>query len=127
MEPHEEKQGFTYTYSAREQEEVRRIREKYSPRPEDKLEQLRRLDEGVTRKATVAALVLGVVGTLVLGLGMSCTLVWAETLFVPGIVIGVIGIAALCAAYPVYQHLVKKERERIAPEILRLTDELMKG
>lgn len=127
MEPHEEKQGFTYTYSAREQEEVRRIREKYSPRPEDKLEQLRRLDESVTRKATVAALVLGIVGTLILGLGMSCTLVWTETLFVPGIVIGVIGIAALCAAYPVYQHLVKKERERIAPEILRLTDELMKG
>ena len=127
MEPHEEKQGFTYTYSAREQEEVRRIREKYSPRPEDKLEQLRRLDESVTRKATVAALVLGIVGTLILGLGMSCTLVWTETLFVPGIVIGVIGIAALCAAYPVYQHLVKKERERIAPENLRLTDELMKG
>lgn len=126
MEPHEEKNGFTYTYSAKEQEEVRRIREKYVPRQPDKMEQLRKLDESVTRKATVVSLVMGILGTLVLGLGMSCTLVWPDRLFIPGVVIGLVGIAMICAAYPLYQSISKKERERIAPEILRLTDELMK-
>ena len=46
--------------------------------------------------------------------------------FVPGILIGIIGMAVLGAAYPIYNHVLKKEREKAAPEIMRLTDELMK-
>ena len=44
----------------------------------------------------------------------------------PGIVIGVAGMAGTAAAYPLYMQITKRERERIAPEILRLTEELMK-
>jgi len=43
-----------------------------------------------------------------------------------GIVIGVVGIVPVCFAYPLYNRTLKKEREKIAPEILRLSDELMK-
>jgi hypothetical protein len=43
-----------------------------------------------------------------------------------GIIIGIIGIVMVCLAYPVYNRILKKEREKIAPEVLRLTDELMK-
>ncbi len=50
---------------------------------------------------------------------------WAERLFVPGIAIGLAGIAGMCLAYPLYSHITRRERERLAPEILRLTDELM--
>jgi hypothetical protein len=39
-------------------------------------------------------------------------------------VIGVIGIAVLVAAYPLYMYITKKQREKIAPEILKLTEEL---
>ena len=48
----ENKESFEYTYSAPEQEEVRKIRDKYLPREEreNKLEQLRRLDRSVTEK-----------------------------------------------------------------------------
>ena len=119
-------QSFRYTYSAKEQEEVRRIRSKYLPREESKLEQLRRLDASVARKALIRSLTAGIIGSLVLGLGMSCCMVWADKLFIPGIVIGVIGLAVVGVAYPLYNRTLKKERERIAPEILRLTDELMK-
>ena len=38
----------------------------------------------------------------------------------------VIGIVLVCLAYPIYNRTLKKEREKIASEILRLTDELMK-
>ncbi|MGN0776763.1 MAG: hypothetical protein ACI4MM_08840 [Candidatus Ventricola sp.] len=117
---------FTYTYSARQQEEVRAIRKKYLPREEDKLEQLRRLDRSVTQKATAASLAVGIAGTLVMGTGMSLTMVFPDRWFVPGIVIGLLGIACAGLAYPLYARVIKRERARIAPEILRLSGELLK-
>ena len=118
--------AFHYTYSAKEQEELKRIRQKYAPPEEDKMEMLRRLDRSVTEKGTVISIILGVLGTLIMGLGMSLAMVWQGMWFIPGIIIGLAGIGILAAAYPVYNHVTRKERERIAPEILRLTDELMK-
>lgn len=117
---------FEYTYSAPEQEEIRKIREKYMPREETKLERLQRLDASVTRKGTVAALVVGVVSCLILGAGMSCCMVWGGTLFLPGILIGIVGLVGVCAAYPLYASITEKERKRLAPEILRLSEELLK-
>lgn len=122
----ENKETFSYTYSAKQQEEIKKIREKYAPKEADKMEQLRRLDESVTQKGTAISLIVGIIGALVMGFGMSCCMVWSDKLFVLGIVIGVVGIALICAAYPVYNYVMKKERAKIAPEIIRLTDELMK-
>lgn len=121
-----EKEAFVYTYSAKEQSEVERIRQKYMPSEPDKLEQIRRLDEGVTRKATTVSLMVGILGALILGGGMSCCMVAGGVWMLPGILLGVVGLAMVAAAYPLYQHILKKERAKIAPEILRLTDELMK-
>ena len=45
---------FTYTYSARQQEEVRRILQKYTPPQEDKMELLRRLDKSAQQPGTIA-------------------------------------------------------------------------
>lgn len=118
-------ESFEYTYSAKQQEEVKKIREKYMPQEENKLEQLRRLDRSVTQKGSVVSLILGILGTLVMGVGMCCCLVWSDILFIPGIVIGLVGILALSVAYPVYMRITEKERQRLAPEILRLTDELL--
>lgn len=126
MENHQEKETFHYTYSATEQEEIKRIRKKYMAPEEDKMELLRRLDRQATQKGTVAALVLGMIGTLALGIGMCCAMLWADTVLIPGIVIGVFGIAMVCGSYPLYLRMTEKERKKVAPEILRLTDELMK-
>ena len=90
------------------------------------MEQLQRLDASATQKATMYAIIVGVIGALILGTGMSCCMVWTDTLLIPGIAIGIIGMAVLAMAYPLYNRTLKKERQRIAPEILRLTDELMK-
>ena len=121
------KEAFNYTYSASQQEEIKSIREKYAPptQEEDKMERLRKLDQSVTTPGTIWSIVVGVLGTLTLGLGMSCIMVW-NNLMIPGIVLGVIGLAGVIAAYPLYNHITKKQREKLAPEILRLTDELMK-
>lgn len=122
----EQNNSFEYTYSPRENEEIRKIREKYLPKQEDKMEQLRRLDQSATKKGTAVSLIVGILGTLIMGGGMSMYMVWTSALLIPGIIVGVLGIAGVAAAYPLYSHITKKERERIAPEILRLTEELMK-
>ena len=121
----QDKEIFSYTYSAKEQEEINRIRKKYVA-TEDKMEQLRRLDAGVTKKAATISITVGIIGALIMGTGMCCTMVWQGLWFIPGIIIGLIGMAVLALAYPIYQKIIKKERERIAPEIIRLTDELTK-
>lgn len=118
---------FHYTYSAAQQQEIQKIREKYIPKEQDKMEQLRRLDESVTKQGTIVAITVGMISTLVMGVGMCCTMVWGETLFIPGVVIGMIGIAGDIAAYPLYTHIIRKRREKIAPEIIRLTEELSKN
>lgn len=120
------KDAFKFTYSAKQQEEINAIRKKYTAPQEDKMEQLRRLDRSVTQKGTLFSLILGILGALILGIGMSCVMVFEKIWFTPGIIIGVAGIVLISLAYPVYINITKKERERIAPEILRLTDELMK-
>ena len=125
----DKKVAFTYTYSAKEQEEIKKIREKYAPptKEETTIEQLRRLDESATKGATIVSLIVGIISALLLGVGMCCTMLpgW-EQYFIPGIVIGVVGIIGVIAAYPIYTHMVKRKKEKLAPEILRLSDELMK-
>lgn len=118
--------SFSYSYSASQQQEIKNIRQKYLPKEEDKMEQLRRLDRSVTTPGMIASLAAGIIGALVLGVGMCCCMVWGGGWFIPGIIIGLIGIAGVAAAYPLYVRITEKQREKLAPEILRLTDELMK-
>lgn len=127
----ENKDTFKMTYSAGQQEEISQIRKKYIPQKPDKMEQLRALDAGVTRKATMVSMSIGIIGALIMGLGMSLVMTDLGSLlgvaaFPTGIVTGVIGMILIACAYPIYNRTLKKEREKIAPEIIRLTDELMK-
>lgn len=117
---------FEYTYSAKRQEEIEAIKKKYMPKQEDKMELLRKLDRGVEKKGTMTAIILGVIGVLLLGTGMSCCMVFQGIYFIPGIILGIIGMAVTAVAYPAYKTITAKERERIAPQILALTEELSK-
>lgn len=122
-----EKETFEYTYSAPQKIEVQKIREEYLPKEVSKLDQLRALDAGVTKRGMAVSLVHGILYALLLGLGMSCCMVWAGNLFVPGILIGCVGLAGMAATYPIYNRIVKQDREKIAPEILRLSEEMILG
>lgn len=114
--------------------EIKRIRQKYQSQGEDSMTRLRKLDAAATIKAIVVALVIGIVGALILGTGMSFIMTDLGALLgmtgminmIVGIVTGVLGIALVALAYPMYNKVLERERERIAPEILRLADELMK-
>ena len=119
-----EQEAFQYTYSAQQQKEIKKIQEKYLPQEENKMEQLRKLDKSVEKPGTIWSILCGSVGTLLFGIGMTCTMVWTAY-FVLGIIIGVIGILLIIVAYPLYSYRTKKQREKMAPEILKLSEELM--
>ena len=132
----QEKSGFSYTYSAKAQSEIKRIRDKYTAptEVEDKMARLRRLDASVTNTAQAVALVFGVIGTLILGFGMSLVMtelseslgISGDAAMAIGIIVGIVGGILASLAYPIYNAIVKAKRKKLAPEIIRLTDELMK-
>ena len=126
--------GFNYTYSAVEQDEIKKIREKYQPKVEDDMSKLRKLDAEVTNKATMNSLVIGIIGALIMGTGMSFVMTDLGAVFglqgnvnlVVGIIVGLVGLVLAGVAYPMYVKVLKRERAKAAPEILRLTEELIK-
>lgn len=127
----EDKESFKMTYSAKQQEEIRSIRQKFVPKEESKMDRLRALDARVTQKATMVSILAGVIGALILGAGMSLILsdfgaALGAAALPMGIVVGSVGIVLVALAYPLYHCTLKKEQEKIAPQILQLTDELMK-
>lgn len=118
-----------YSYSAAQNKEIQKIRDKYTEtydKKETKLDQLRRLDASVNNTAVAVSLAVGIIGALILGFGMSCVLVWAGKMFVPGIIFGIIGIIIAASAYPTYKITAKRKHKEVAPIIIKLTDELMK-
>lgn len=126
-----ENNSFEYTYSAQRQQEVEEIRKAYLPKEEDKMEKLRKLHSIPTQKAQSASIAVGVIGALILGTGMSLCMtelgsVLGSLAMIFGIIIGLVGMVMVAAAYPLFNRVLRKEREKIAPEILRLSDELMK-
>ena len=127
----ENKEGFSFTYSAQQQKEIEAIRNKYLPKEADKMEQLRKLHAVPTQKAQARAIAVGVIGALIMGTGMSLAMTdigaaLGSLAMVIGILVGIVGLVLVALAYPLYNQVLKKQREKIAPEILRLSDELLK-
>ena len=132
MNQNNDQQEFIYTYSAKDQSEIDRIRQKYMTNPkDDKLKRLRDLDAGVHSRASAASIAVGTIGALIMGVGMSMVMtefgqflgLGAYTSPV-GIAIGVVGLAIAICAYPLYRAVSEHRRKKIAPEILSLLDEL---
>ena len=132
----DEDKGFNYTYSTKQRDEVIAIRKKYTPtEPEDvdNITLLRNIDSEVTRKATVRALTTGVIGALLMGTGMSMLMTDISSKagldsgisLLVGIVIGMVGLIIMCVTYPLYNHILERERARVADEVIRLSDELL--
>lgn len=119
---------FNYTYKApneSERMEIESIRRQYSKatKEESKLDKLRRLDKTVKNAGTVLPLVIGIIGTLIFGLGLTMILEWNLILW--GIVIMLIGSIPTALAYPLSFKLTKLYKEKYGDEILSLSEELL--
>lgn len=119
---------FIYNYSAKDNKEVQEIRNKYLPREESKLEELKRLDYTVQSSGMIESLCAGIGGVLIFGLGLCLAMqVIGGGMFniALGVLLGIVGIVGMIAAYPVYRRIAQKSKDEYAPRILQLTDELM--
>lgn len=120
---------FTYTYSAPTEEErkeidgIRRAYRETQKSGDDKMSRLRKLDARVKNTAACVALAMGILGCLIFGLGMSMVLVWEQTVF--GIVVSLLGVAAMGLAAPVHRRVFRRQKRKYGEEILRLSEELL--
>lgn len=118
---------FNYSYSAEKNTEVEKIRSKYTPREENDFEKLRRLDRRVESAGIVESLCLGIIGALVFGIGMCFFL----DVFTGGALITALlmiaGTLMMLPAYPMCKRISKKTREELTPEILALSEKIMKN
>ena len=122
-----ENNTFSYNYSAVRNREVESIRRKYMPREESKLERLKKLDLRVQMAGTIESLCFGIVGALVFGIGMCFFLdVFAGAAWLTALLM-VLGAVIMIPAYPIYRRIARKTKTDLTPEILRLSEEIMKS
>ncbi len=132
MNQNNDQQEFIYTYSAKGQAEIDRIRQKYTTDTQSvKLQQLYDLDASVQNRASAAAIAVGVVGSLIMGIGMSVVMteigqIMGLGLYATpvGIIVGIAGLAVAICAYPIYRTVSERRKKQIAPKILSLLDEM---
>ena len=120
-----ENKSFVYKYSAAMNKEVEKIRKKYLPHEESKLERLKALDRKVQGAGIIEALCIGIIGALTFGIGMcfmlgvfSGGIVW----YLPFMILGVV---LMIPAYPIYRIISHRAREKFSSEILRLSEEII--
>lgn len=110
---------------------IKDIAESYAPKTEQqsKFEELTALDAKVRRPAEIFAYSFGCAGNLVLGAGMCLAMGvigtgagWAMPV---GIIVGLVGIAAVSANYFIYKAILKRRKAKYAKRILSLSDELL--
>ena len=111
---------------------VQKIRTQYTEKQHTELEALKELDAKVKRPAKVFAYTYGSLGAIVMGAGMSLVMteigaVIGVTSMVPGIAVGVVGMGMTLTTYPIYKKMLSSRRKKYAPEIMKLSDKIMKG
>ena len=118
---------FSYNYSAARNKEVESIRRKYMPHEESKLERLKKLDLRVQMAGTIESLCVGIIGALVFGIGMCFFLdVFTGAAWLTALLM-VLGTIIMIPAYPIYKRIARKTKTELTPEILRLSEEIMKS
>ena len=118
---------FSYNYSATRNKEVESIRRKYMPHEESKLERLKKLDLRVQMAGTIESLCFGIVGALVFGIGMCFFLdVFAGAAWLTALLM-VLGAVIMIPAYPIYRRIASKTKAELTPEILCLSEEIIKS
>ena len=116
--------AFSYTYSASENQEVLRIRQKYLPKEETKLEELKRLDSLVHSSGVIQGLCAGIGGCLVFGLGLCLAMEVIGHMIWLGVILGLVGTAGMLAAFPIYRKIFHKAKSQHSPRILELAAQL---
>ena len=111
---------------------VQKIRTQYTEKQHTELDALKELDAKVKRPANVFAYIYGSISAIIMGAGMSLVMTDIGAIIglasprVPGIVVGIAGMGMALLTYPIYKKILSGRKKKYAPQILRLSDELLK-
>ena len=111
---------------------VQKIRTQYTEKQHTELDALKDLDARVKRPANVFAYTYGSIGAMVMGSGMSLVMteigaaIGLASAMVPGIAIGVAGMGMVLSTYPIYKKMLNARKKKYAPEILKLSEKIIR-
>lgn len=123
---------FSYTYSAKENAEIKQIRDKYIDKPISEFDKLKELDAKVKRPANIFGYAFGSISAIVMGGGMSLVMsnigntIGLTDAFIPGLAISVAGLIMCLINYPIYKSILDKRKQKYAKDIIALSDKLSK-
>lgn len=112
---------------------VQKIRTQYTEKEHTQLDALRELDAKVKRPANVFAYIFGSISAIIMGCDMSLvmtdigSMISMTNTMIPGIVIGVVGMAMALINYPMYNGILNSRKKKYADQIMKLSDKIMKG
>ena len=110
---------------------VQKIRTQYTEKEYTELDELKELDKRVKRPANIFAYIFGSIGSIIMGSGMSLvmtdigTTIGIENAMVPGIIIGILGMAMAIVNYPIYKNILDSRKKKYAEQILKLSEKLI--
>ena len=100
----------------------------YAPKDTSKVVALRKLDARAKLPATIFTYTFGIIAALVTGVGMCFSMnvigSGTTTMFVLGVIVGIVGLAGMCINYPIYKKMLAKGKQKYAYEIIELAKEI---
>lgn len=102
----------------------------YAPKDTSKVVALRKLDARAKLPATIFTYTFGIIAALVTGVGMCFSMnvigSGTTTIFVLGVIVGIVGLAGMGINYPIYKKMLAKGKQKYAYEIIELAKEISK-
>ena len=100
----------------------------YAPKATSKVVALRKLDARAKLPATIFTYTFGIIAALVTGVGMCFSMnvigSGTTTMFVLGVIVGIVGLAGMGINYPIYKKMLAKGKQKYAYEIIELAKEI---
>ena len=112
---------------------VEKIRSQYIEQKHTELDALKALDTKVKRGANVFGYTYGSIGAVIMGAGMSLVMtdigamLGMTNTLIPGIIIGILGMAMALTTYPIYKRILNSRKKKYAAKIMEMSDRVMKG
>ena len=100
----------------------------YAPKDTSEVVALRKLDARAKLPATIFTYTFGIIAALVTGVGMCFSMnvigSGTTTMFVLGVIVGIVGLAGMGINYPIYKKMLAKGKQKYAYEIIELAKEI---
>lgn len=113
----------TFTATKKDTTQAEKIRRQYLSREQNKMEQLKKLDDKVKAPGKIVASIIGTIGALMMGGGMAMIMV--NGVMNTGLVLSIPGMLLAVAAFPLYSIITNSRKKKYADEIMHLSEEIV--